>query len=126
MRRAVVAVEGGDEEKGYGELGETRSHEELSVLPVLAVGGGGHGDDGDRADLRGEKGETGGPPRDAAAREEEILRPLLLTAERAADDNQRGQRRRQDGEVGPRQRRLDGLGHGLAPLWLKPPGFAED
>jgi hypothetical protein len=90
-RRAVVAVEGGDEEIGDGELGQARAHEELPVLPVLAVRRGRHRDDGDGADLGREEGEARGPPGDAAARKEEIGGPALLAAEGAADDHEKGQ-----------------------------------
>src|SRR5262249_12016967 len=100
--------------------------EELAVLPVLAIGGGGHRDDGDRADLRGKERETGRPPRDAPAGKKENPRGLLLAAEDAAAQDEGGQRRPHDGEVGPRECGSSGLGHGLAPLWPTPAGSSKN
>ena len=112
---AVVAVEGGDEEIGDGELGQARAHEELRVFPVLAVGGGGDRDDGDGADLRGEKGQTGRPPRDAPTREEEVRGAALLAAEGAPDGDEGEERSEKDRVVGPGQRGR----HEPGPLWLR-------
>src|SRR5439155_19312057 len=95
------AVEGRDEQERHRELGQARPDEELAVLPVLAVGGRRHRDDRHRADLGGEEGQTGGPPRDAAPREEEVAGVSLLAGEGAADEEEAGERDEEDRVVGP-------------------------
>src|SRR5437667_381928 len=111
--RAVVAVEGRDEQERHRELGQARPDEELAVLPVLAVGGRRHRDDRHRADLGGEEGQTGGPPRDAAPREEEVAGVSLLAGEGAADEEEGGERDEEDRVVGPGESAAGGSrGHG--------------
>src|SRR4030095_5069396 len=115
--RAVVAVEGGDEEEGQRELGRPGADEELHVLPVLAIRGGGHRDDGDRADLGGQERETRGPPGNVPPREEEVGRVLLAARESAADGDEGDEGDEEDGVVGPGEAGAEhGGGHGLAPL----------
>ena len=100
-RRHVVTVEGRDEQERHAQLGEARAHEELRVFPVLAVGGGRHRDDRHRADLGGQERQAGRPPRDPAARQEEVERVVLLAREHPADREQDEQRADQHRVIRP-------------------------
>src|SRR5439155_10896446 len=119
------AVEGRDEQERHRELGQARPDEELAVLPVLAVGGRRHRDDRHRADLGGEEGQTGGPPRDAAPREEEVAGVSLLAGEGAADEEEGGERDEEDRVVGPGESAAGGSrGHGQRYYAPSPGGLA--